>query len=149
MLEGMKPECPEKTTNAVAPENATCCRLKIQAGSETRTCTSALVVGACWKKKPDMLSLTKYDMCIQVQWRNWMHGMPKYEVAPDTKFSDILVPTIDTVRSAHIIGMLLSNNKTVSWFTHPCLYFHLWLFCVWMFILDVWGIVFILASTGW
>ena len=40
--------------------------------------------------------------------------MPKYEVASDIKFSDILVPTIDTVRSAHIIGMLLNNSKPVS-----------------------------------
>ncbi|XP_076467072.1 dynein axonemal heavy chain 1-like isoform X2 [Babylonia areolata] len=49
----------------------------------------------------------------EVHWRNWMHGLPVYEVAPDTKYSDILVPTIDTIRSAHIIGMLLSNSKTV------------------------------------
>ncbi|XP_070190635.1 dynein axonemal heavy chain 1-like isoform X2 [Littorina saxatilis] len=49
----------------------------------------------------------------EVQWRNWMHGMPKYEVNLDMKYSDILVPTIDTVRSAHIMGMLLANNKTV------------------------------------
>ena len=59
--------------------------------------------------------------CPQVQWRNWMHSMPKYEVASDIKFSDILVPTIDTVRSSHIMGMLLTNSKTVSLFTQTSL----------------------------
>ena len=47
--------------------------------------------------------------------------MPKYEVASDIKFSDILVPTIDTVRSSHIMGMLLTNSKTVSLFTQTSL----------------------------
>jgi hypothetical protein len=43
-----------------------------------------------------------------------MGNLPKYEVAPDAKYSDILVPTIDSVRNANIMGLLLSNNKTVS-----------------------------------
>ena len=43
-----------------------------------------------------------------------MHGTAKYEVLPEMKYSDILVPTIDTVRSAHIIGMLLDIKKPVS-----------------------------------
>ena len=49
----------------------------------------------------------------EVQWLSWMHGLPKFTIEPDTKFADIIVPTPDTVRSAHILEMLLKNNKTV------------------------------------
>lgn len=48
-----------------------------------------------------------------VCWRNWMHGRPPFEVPPEAKFSDIIVPTLDTVRSSFILQLLLSNNKTV------------------------------------
>jgi len=43
-----------------------------------------------------------------------MEGREPFSVAPETKFSDIIVPTIDTVRSSHILEMLLVNKKTVS-----------------------------------
>ncbi|KAK3096562.1 hypothetical protein FSP39_001310 [Pinctada imbricata] len=49
----------------------------------------------------------------KVQWRNWLYGQPDYAVSPDTKFSDIIVPTIDTIRMSHLLEMLLSNKKTV------------------------------------
>ncbi|KAL8563604.1 Dynein heavy chain 1, axonemal [Nucella lapillus] len=50
---------------------------------------------------------------VKALWRNWMVGVAKYQVTSEMKYSDILVPTIDTVRSAHIIGMLLSIKKPV------------------------------------
>ena len=59
-------------------------------------------------------TVTGWLTCLQASWRNWMHGTAKYEVLPEMKYSDILVPTIDTVRSAHIIGMLLDIKKPVS-----------------------------------
>ena len=52
-----------------------------------------------------------------MHWVGWMDNMEEYNVPPETKFSDIIVPTIDTIRSSHLIEMLLVNKKTVSW---PC-----------------------------
>lgn len=43
-----------------------------------------------------------------------MADMPEFVIPPETKFSDIIVPTMDTISSAHILEMLLTNNKTVS-----------------------------------
>ncbi|PVD29059.1 hypothetical protein C0Q70_11656 [Pomacea canaliculata] len=67
--------------------------------------------GICSQGKDDLEE--EESLKREVQWRNWMHGLPIYEVPPDAKYSDILVPTIDTVRSSYVMGMLLSNNKTV------------------------------------
>ena len=50
---------------------------------------------------------------MQVQWLPWMHGLPQYVVDPEMKFSDIIVPTADTVRSSELLELLLKNNKTV------------------------------------
>ncbi|KAK0056678.1 dynein heavy chain 1 axonemal-like isoform X1 [Biomphalaria pfeifferi] len=49
----------------------------------------------------------------KVHWKNWMTTMGEFFIAPETKYSDIIVPTIDTVRSAKILEMLISNKKTV------------------------------------
>nr|KAG5711095.1 hypothetical protein BaRGS_004739 [Batillaria attramentaria] len=48
-----------------------------------------------------------------VSWKNWLSGTPKYVVNPDMKYSDILVPTIDTVRSAYVIGLLVESKKPI------------------------------------
>ncbi|XP_060076356.1 dynein axonemal heavy chain 1-like, partial [Ylistrum balloti] len=50
---------------------------------------------------------------VEVTWRNWLYGLGEFTVAPDTKFADIIVPTIDTIRSAAILEKLLLNRKTV------------------------------------
>ena len=42
-----------------------------------------------------------------------MVGLPEFVIPPETRFSDIIVPTLDTIRGAHILEMLLTNNKTV------------------------------------
>lgn len=42
-----------------------------------------------------------------------MAGRPEYVVDPETQFSDIIVPTMDTVRSSYLIEMLLANDKQV------------------------------------
>jgi dynein heavy chain len=48
-----------------------------------------------------------------VQWLGWMHGMPPFVIPPETPFADILVPTLDTTRSAFLLELLLINNNTV------------------------------------
>jgi len=43
-----------------------------------------------------------------------MENLPEFSISADTKFSDIIVPTLDTVRSAFVLELLLTNNRTVS-----------------------------------
>jgi len=43
-----------------------------------------------------------------------MHRLDKFEVPAEAKFSDIIVPTLDTIRNSFILEKLLTNNKTVS-----------------------------------
>ncbi|XP_052808511.1 dynein axonemal heavy chain 1-like isoform X3 [Mya arenaria] len=49
----------------------------------------------------------------KVRWVGWMDDMEEFTIPPETKFSDIIVPTIDTIRSSHLLEMLLVNKKTV------------------------------------
>ncbi len=42
-----------------------------------------------------------------------MSGLEPLALNSETKFSDIIVPTIDNVRNAHLIELLLKNDKTV------------------------------------
>ena len=37
--------------------------------------------------------------------------MPKLNITSESKFQDIIVPTMDTVRSEYLIQMLLSHQK--------------------------------------
>ena len=39
--------------------------------------------------------------------------MPPYQIPNDAKYSDILVPTIDNIRNAHVIEMLLRMDRPV------------------------------------
>ena len=40
---------------------------------------------------------------------------PEFLVHSDMMFSDIIVPTLDTIRSAFMLELLLTNNKTVRY----------------------------------
>ena len=42
-----------------------------------------------------------------------MYGRAVYEVPPDAKFSDIIVPTMDTVRCSYLLQTLLVNSHAV------------------------------------
>jgi dynein heavy chain len=42
-----------------------------------------------------------------------MSNIPELVMTHDTKFSDIIVPTIDNIRNAYLVEMLLKNDKTV------------------------------------
>lgn len=50
----------------------------------------------------------------QVQWVNWVNDAKDVVITPDTSYSDIIVPTADTVRMTFLMDMLLSNMKPVS-----------------------------------
>ncbi|KAI4880923.1 hypothetical protein NFI96_025448, partial [Prochilodus magdalenae] len=49
----------------------------------------------------------------KVQWVNWMKYAADVIITPETNYSDIIVPTADTVRMSFLMDMLLSNKKPV------------------------------------
>ncbi|XP_069500104.1 dynein axonemal heavy chain 1 [Ambystoma mexicanum] len=49
----------------------------------------------------------------KVRWVNWMDTAPSFSLVPETTFSDIIVPTPDTIRMSHLLQMLLTNKKPV------------------------------------
>ena len=57
-----------------------------------------------------------------------MDGMPEYVVDPNMRFSDIIVPTVDTVRAHFLLELLISNVKQVG-----CRSFELFDFCIHIF----------------
>ncbi len=58
---------------------------------------------------------------FQIQWVGWMDGMPDYVLDPNARFSDIIVPTTDTVRAHFMLELLVTNWKPVR-FTYGCDY---------------------------
>ena len=49
----------------------------------------------------------------QPRWKHWLADLPPFQIANDAKFSDILVPTIDNIRNAYIVEMLLRMDRPV------------------------------------
>ncbi|KAI6649612.1 Dynein heavy chain 1, axonemal [Oopsacas minuta] len=48
-----------------------------------------------------------------VRWVTWTHDLSPYKVDPYMRYSDILVPTQDTIRFSYMIQLLLANNNPV------------------------------------
>ncbi|XP_066555780.1 dynein axonemal heavy chain 1 [Amia ocellicauda] len=53
------------------------------------------------------------DRQREVRWVNWMDSSQTVVITPETSYSDIIVPTPDTVRMCYLLDMLLSNKKPV------------------------------------
>ncbi|XP_040850525.1 dynein heavy chain 1, axonemal [Ochotona curzoniae] len=49
----------------------------------------------------------------QIAWVKWMDSSAPFTMVPDTNYCNIIVPTMDTVRMSHLLGMLLTNHKPV------------------------------------
>jgi len=47
----------------------------------------------------------------KICWEPWTKSMPVLNITSESKFQDIIVPTMDTVRSEYLIEMLLVNKK--------------------------------------
>ncbi|GFN88549.1 dynein heavy chain 1, axonemal-like [Plakobranchus ocellatus] len=45
-----------------------------------------------------------------VGWINWLHDREEYSITSEMKFADIMVPTIDTIRSTYILNMFIRNK---------------------------------------
>ncbi|KAJ3092439.1 Dynein heavy chain 3, axonemal [Quaeritorhiza haematococci] len=46
-------------------------------------------------------------------WKLWTDKIQKFEIAPKAKFSQIIIPTIDTVRYSHLLDLYIRHNKQV------------------------------------
>ncbi|KAK4887372.1 hypothetical protein RN001_003643 [Aquatica leii] len=46
-------------------------------------------------------------------WRNWMEKTEAFKITVDTKYSDIEIPTIDNIRNAELVGIILNNEHNV------------------------------------
>ena len=59
---------------------------------------------------------TLHDFCFdfdQKRWRPWSMEVPPYVAPPDRKFSSIMVPTLDTVRSSFLLDSCVSVRGAV------------------------------------
>ncbi|NWH35887.1 DYH1 protein, partial [Chloropsis hardwickii] len=64
------------------------------------------------------LSSTEEDVdeetpIFQVHWEVWLDDTAKFTMVPDTNFCDVIVPTMNTVRMAYMLELLLTNYKPV------------------------------------
>ncbi|XP_024523426.1 dynein heavy chain 1, axonemal [Selaginella moellendorffii] len=50
---------------------------------------------------------------LTMEWLDWMQTIPKYVCNPDKPFSELIVPTVDSVRSKFVISTLLKIGKHV------------------------------------
>uniref|UniRef100_A0A8C4TYN4 Dynein axonemal heavy chain 1 n=1 Tax=Falco tinnunculus TaxID=100819 RepID=A0A8C4TYN4_FALTI len=56
---------------------------------------------------------SKHTHTFQVCWEKWLDSTAKFTMVPDTNFCDIIVPTMNTVRMAYLLELLLTNHKPV------------------------------------
>ncbi|NXD64149.1 DYH1 protein, partial [Eolophus roseicapillus] len=56
---------------------------------------------------------SKHTHIFQVCWEKWLDATAEFTMVPDTNFCDIIVPTMNTVRMAHLLELLLINYKPV------------------------------------
>lgn len=61
------------------------------------------------KNEPNLFSV-----CFQIQWKNWLESSPNIEITPSTPYADIIVPTIDTIRTAALLEKLVVHKKQVG-----------------------------------
>ena len=61
---------------------------------------------------PSLVYDYTYDIPSQ-QWRHWNQMLPNFRIPRESHFTDILVPTIDTVRTHSLIESLIKTNKSV------------------------------------
>ncbi|NXN51379.1 DYH1 protein, partial [Rynchops niger] len=53
------------------------------------------------------------EVIKEVCWEKWLDSTAKFTMVPDTNYCDIIVPTMNTVRMAHLLELLLTNHKPV------------------------------------
>uniref|UniRef100_A0A8V1A4F4 Dynein axonemal heavy chain 1 n=1 Tax=Gallus gallus TaxID=9031 RepID=A0A8V1A4F4_CHICK len=53
------------------------------------------------------------DVVWEMRWEKWLDPTAKFTMVPETNYCDIIVPTVNTVRMAHLLELLLINCKPV------------------------------------
>ena len=48
-----------------------------------------------------------------MRWTHWLKTVPPYEVPGEVKYSDVIVPTVDSIRVNHMINRLLFNKSHI------------------------------------
>ena len=43
-----------------------------------------------------------------------MQGVPMPKINPETRYSDIIIPTMDLVRGSFLVHLLMTNSKKVQ-----------------------------------
>lgn len=59
---------------------------------------------------------TVYEWCwdqTEMKWVEWMNTIPEFKANPDAPFSEMVIPTIDTVRYGYLVNLLATNNKHI------------------------------------
>jgi dynein heavy chain len=57
-----------------------------------------------------------YDYCFSMEtkgWVKWMDTVDPYQFDPKAPFSELIIPTMDSVRYTHFLELLVSNNNHV------------------------------------
>jgi dynein heavy chain len=57
-----------------------------------------------------------YDYCYDKEkksWVEWTKTVPEYQISPYQSFSEIIVPTIDSIRHTFLLDLLLKHGKHV------------------------------------
>lgn len=79
--------------------------------SYLRTETTSLKVGFPYPKQGQV-----YDFMFNVEtkkWTPWMELIEKFDVDTKLSFSEIVVPTMDSVRNTYLLDLLLPNDKHI------------------------------------
>lgn len=57
-----------------------------------------------------------YDYCFDQENKTWVHWLsttPQYEVPNNSSYTEIIVPTADSIRNKYLVKMLIKNSKHV------------------------------------
>jgi len=54
------------------------------------------------------------DAEVTPSWKPWEETVPRFQMKQKLKFSDITVPTVDSIRSSYMLTLLLSNSRHVA-----------------------------------
>jgi dynein heavy chain len=90
----------------------------IQAGLDGEALSDQQILEAFQRLASGMMPETAgvYEWCFQQdtkQWAPWMSTIPEFRCDPDMPFSQITVPTADTVRYSFLLDVLLAAGKHV------------------------------------
>ncbi|KAJ7552868.1 hypothetical protein O6H91_06G073600 [Diphasiastrum complanatum] len=74
----------------------------------------AIVVNKLESCPPNEMDVFSYFFDqASAEWIDWMNTIPKYVCNPDRPFSEMIVPTADSVRSKYVIHILLQTGRNV------------------------------------